>query len=123
MQKVVGSSPIIRSHESPGDRAFSLLSDGRVLLSGNRQRRTTAHYCPIKRPVVRLPVQRSQALTPFRRLRVDAEGEAGVLVAELVGRVADVVAAGAAEARVRPAEAVERHPADRRDAGLFELRV
>jgi hypothetical protein len=48
------------------------------------------------------------AVAPFRRLRVAAEREPRVLVAELVGRVPLAVAADAPEARVRAAEPVER---------------
>jgi hypothetical protein len=55
-----------------------------------------------------------EPLASLGRLRVDLEREPRVLVADLARRVVDVVAAGAAEARIRASERVE---ADRADCG------
>jgi hypothetical protein len=66
MQKVVGSSPIIRSEKAPLDGAF-------CCLRSNRQRLVCgdcAHSCPFKRPVVRAAVRPGEPFAPLRRLRV-----------------------------------------------------
>ena len=114
MQKVVGSSPIIRSHESPARRGFLL-----PLSEMQGQFVATAHRCPFDRPIERFSVRFRHPLTPLGALRIDAEGEAGVLVAELIGGEAHIVTAGAAETCERPSEPVERQRADRGDTGLL----
>jgi hypothetical protein len=103
MQKVESSSLFIRSHESPGNRGFCLPSDDRAHLLRHGQKLSSANLCPFDRPVVLAAMRRREPVTPLRRLRVHPQREPRILVAQLVSRVADVVAAGAAEARVRPA--------------------
>src|SRR5207248_2383661 len=93
------------------------------LVNRNRQRLAAAHCCPFDRRVERLALRPGHALAPLRRLRVAAEGEPRVLVAELVGRIADIVAADTAEAGVGPSETVERQRSNRRDPGRLELPV
>ncbi len=84
MQKVVGSSPIIRFHKAPLDGVFCCLH----LQRRHRQVVATAQRCPFDRPVERFPLRFRHPVTPLRRLRVDAEREAGILMAELVRRYA-----------------------------------
>ena len=86
MQKVVGSSPIIRSNKAPLGGVFCCLN----LKRRHSQTVATAHRCPFNRPIERFPVRFSHPLTPLRSLRIDAESEARILVAELVSGEADV---------------------------------
>src|SRR5438309_651492 len=79
--------------------------------------------CPPDRRVEGVPLWLRHAITPCRRLRVDPEREPRICVTELRGRVAYVIAARAAERRVRPAETVERQVTDRRDARLGQFHV
>jgi len=64
--------------------------------------------CPFDRRVVGIPLRLRQPVAALRRLRIDPQREAGILVAKVVSRVANVVAARAAEARVGAAQRVER---------------
>jgi hypothetical protein len=88
------------SSESPARRGFLLP------LTATRRDRSLPQ-CPllpfdrlIEGPSLRL----RQAISALRCLRVDPEGEARIFVTDLVRRVADIVAAGAAEAGVRAPE-------------------
>ena len=135
MQKVVGSSPIIRSTKAPLDRVFCCLRverrDWKWLASASlclnmEPRRVSAsvafaYLCPSEGAVVGFPVRGAEAVAAFGGLRVNLQGEAWVFVSELVGGVADVVAASAAQACVRAAERVEGDVADGRDAELLEF--
>ena len=101
MQKVVGSSPIIRSRK-PRKRGFLLP----VRATG---RGSCRRCCPFARPVVRVALRFRHPLASVRRLRVDPEREPRIRVSELVGHVADVIAPGAAERRVRAVGRDVRH--------------
>jgi hypothetical protein len=68
-------------------------------------------------------VRASEALAPLRCVGVDTEGEAWVVVADLLGRVGGVVADRGAERGIRPSEAVEGRSLDRSDAEPAEPRV
>ncbi len=98
----------------PRQSGLFLCSDERGFRLRNRQRVASAHPCPFDRAVVLLAVRYGEPIAALDRLRVDAEGEPWVLVAELVGGVADVVAADAAEARIGAPQRVERDPLERR---------
>jgi hypothetical protein len=79
MQKVVGSNPIIRFEKAPLDGAFRCLD-------WNRQRPLagdSAHSCPFEGPVVLAQVRPRETFSPLRRLRVDLQREARILVPEL----------------------------------------
>ena len=58
-----------------------------------------AYLCPSEGAVVGFPVRGAEAVAAFGGLRVNLQGEAWVFVSELVGGVADVVAAGSAGLR------------------------
>ena len=58
MQKVVGSSPIIRFNKAPLDGAFCCLQSQRT----NRKGLATAHPCPIKGPFEGLTDRREHFL-------------------------------------------------------------
>ena len=104
MQKVVGSSPIIRSTKAPEMGPFCCPRLLRSLPAPALAR----HCCPFDRSVERLAVRLRHPVASLHGLLVHAEREARVLVAELVGRVADVVAAArAAQGRVRSSQAVD----------------
>jgi hypothetical protein len=100
MQKVVGSSPIIRFNKAPETGFFvaSIRSGGSV----------RSAFVPIRGLDRRPRAAVRQAIALLRRLSVDAQREARVFVAELVGRVSNVVTAGTAEACVGAPQRVER---------------
>ena len=123
MQKVVGSSPIIRSLEGPGNGAFLAGSGSLDRFLDGQKVDLAAHCCPIERRIVGVPLRLRHPLAPRRCLRVHPQREPRVLMAELRGRVADVIAARAPQARVGAPQAVERQMPDRRDARLGELHV
>lgn len=56
--------------------------------------RGTRETCPFEHPIECRQVRARQPLPPLRGLLVDAESEAGIAVAELLGDVAGIVAEG-----------------------------
>ena len=66
MQKVVGSSPIIRFTKAPLDGCF-------CCLRRNRHRLVDV-LCPFKGSVVGPQVRSREALAALRRLRIDPQG-------------------------------------------------
>ena len=96
MQKVVGSSPIIRFTKAPLDGVFCCL----FLRRGRTVRRSPIAAHSIAGRTLLGAV--SPSGPTLRCLARRADREPGVLVAELIGGEAHVVAAGAAETRERP---------------------
>jgi hypothetical protein len=56
--------------------------------------------CPFDRLIEGLALRLGEPIPPLRRLCVHAEREAGIFVAELIGRITHVVSADAPKARV-----------------------
>jgi hypothetical protein len=102
---------------------FFVLWVGARRSRGDSDRVAGAHLCPLgplERPVELLKFGIRQPFAPPDGMRVDAEGEGGVLMPDLGGRVRGIVAGDATKRCESPTQAVRRHLPDRLDPELGE---